>query len=71
MVFGGLNLTNPSEAFDLSSGSVRTLLAVGVILLFAGLGLRFFTDAGESGRVPRLSDQPPAQIEVSLAASGR
>ena len=64
IVFGGLNLTDPGEAFGLPSGSVRTLLAVGVMVLFAVFGLKFFTDAAKQGAVPRLSEKPIEIVEV-------
>jgi len=47
IVFGGLKLNDPSEAFGLPSGSVRTLLAVGVMVLFAVFGLKFFGDTSQ------------------------
>ncbi|MDT9001750.1 hypothetical protein RQP53_20905 [Paucibacter sp. APW11] len=65
IVFGGLNLNDPGEAFGLPSGSVRTLLAVGVMVLFAVFGLKFFADASAQGQQPMISDKPVAQIKVA------
>ncbi|WP_457388811.1 hypothetical protein [Roseateles sp. P5_E1] len=67
IVFGGLNLNDANEAFGLPSGSVRTLLAVGVMVLFAVFGLKFFSEAQEEARMPRPGDKPFEQIEVPLA----
>lgn len=41
MVFSGLKLAAPSEAFGLPSGSIRALLAMGVMVLLVVLGLHF------------------------------
>jgi hypothetical protein len=67
MVFNGLSLTDAGEAFGLPSGSVRTLLAVGVMVLFAVFGLKFFAGAVSHDAVPRLSDKPIEQVEVPAA----
>jgi len=68
IVFGGLNLSDANEAFGLPSGSVRTLLAVGVMVLFAVFGLKFFSEAQEEARMPRPGDKPfEQQIEVPVA----
>jgi hypothetical protein len=66
IVFGGLNLSDPSEAFGLPSGSVRTLLAVGVMVLFAVFGLKFFGDAANIANQAELSTSP---IEVEVPAA--
>jgi hypothetical protein len=39
VTFSGLGLASPTEAFALPSGSVRTLLAIGVLVLFVVFGL--------------------------------
>jgi hypothetical protein len=39
MVFKWMNLTHPEEAFALPPGSIRTLLAVGIMVLFAVIGI--------------------------------
>ena len=41
MVFGGLGMANKDEAFGLPSGSVRTLLAIGIMVLLVVFGLNF------------------------------
>ncbi|MGM9482044.1 hypothetical protein ACS5PN_12730 [Roseateles sp. NT4] len=63
IVFGGLKLNDPSEAFGLPSGSVRTLLAVGVMVLFAVFGLKFFGDDGQGA----VSDKPFIETTVPAA----
>lgn len=67
IVFGGLKLNDANEAFGLPSGSVRTLLAVGVMVLFAVFGLKFFGDTETQAGESRLSDKPFEQIEVPAA----
>jgi cell division protein FtsB len=67
IVFGGLNLNDANEAFGLPSGSVRTLLAVGVMVLFAVFGLKFFGSADTQAGESRLADKPFAQVEVAPA----
>jgi len=67
IVFGGLNLNDANEAFGLPSGSVRTLLAVGVMVLFAVFGLKFFGNADAHVGESRLADKPFEQIEVPPA----
>lgn len=67
IVFNGLSLADAGEAFGLPSGSVRTLLAVGVMVLFAVFGLKFFADAASQDAAPRLSDKPIELIEVPAA----
>ena len=50
VVFRWLGLQAPGEAFGLPSGSIRTLLAVGVMVLFAVFGLASIsTDEGWKG----------------------
>ena len=50
VVFRWLGLQAPGEAFGLPSGSIRTLLAVGVMVLFAVFGLAAIsTDEGWKG----------------------
>lgn len=66
IVFGGLKLNDANEAFGLPSGSVRTLLAVGVMVLFAVFGLKFFANTDGAGE-SRLGDKPFEQIEVAPA----
>ncbi|MDR7270645.1 small-conductance mechanosensitive channel [Pelomonas saccharophila] len=67
IVFGGLKLNDANEAFGLPSGSVRTLLAVGVMVLFAVFGLKFFGDTLDQAQTPRPSDKPFEQVEVPVA----
>ncbi|HEY1128103.1 MAG TPA: hypothetical protein VGF12_01755 [Roseateles sp.] len=67
IVFGGLNLNDANEAFGLPSGSVRTLLAVGVMVLFAVFGLKFFGSTDSQAGESRLGEKPFEQIEVAAA----
>lgn len=67
MVFNGLSLADAGEAFGLPSGSVRTLLAVGVMVLFAVFGLKFFAGADKHDSAPRLSEKAVEQVEVPAA----
>ena len=51
IVFGGLELTNSSEAFGLPSGSIRTLLAIGIMILFAVFGLASLTGSKQLTKI--------------------
>lgn len=55
VVFSWLGLQAPGEAFGLPSGSIRTLLAVGVMVLFAVFGLAAISPDASSQRP---SEQP-------------
>ena len=66
IVFGGLKLNDANEAFGLPSGSVRTLLAVGVMVLFAVFGLKFFVDTQDQAMMPKPSDKPFEQVDVPM-----
>jgi hypothetical protein len=66
-VLYGLGLSNGAEAFGLPSGTVRTLLAMGIMVLFAVFGMTFFK-AGSEAPGPRvLKDPPPIDIAVPVA----
>ena len=67
IVFGALNLSNANEAFGLPSGSIRTLLAVGIMVLFAVFGLRFFADTQRFDQAQRLSEKPVEVVEAAYA----
>lgn len=43
-VFTGLRMSSPNEAFGLPSGSIRALLAVGIMVLFVVFGLQYLVD---------------------------
>ena len=61
VVFSWLGLQAPGEAFGLPSGSIRTLLAIGVMVLFAVFGLAAIsTDEGSQ----RPSDQPLPTVAI-------
>ena len=68
VVFSWLGLASREEAFALPSGSVRTLLAVGVMVLFTVFGLASIS-VSDSSYMIRASDQPIATA-VASAASG-
>lgn len=51
LVFRWLGLSAPLEAFGLPAGSIRTLLAVGVMVLFAVFGLQMVAPESSSQRV--------------------
>src|SRR5262249_38490144 len=55
IVFSWLGLGAPSEAFGLPPGSIRTLLAVGVMVLFAVFGLAAVS-LSKDGLVHRTGD---------------
>lgn len=67
VVFSWLGLASRDEAFALPSGSVRTLLAVGVMVLFTVFGLASIS-VSDSSYMSRASDQPMATA-VAPAAS--
>lgn len=60
-VFKFLGLANPKEAFGLPSGTVRTVLALGVMLLFAVCALTFLASPPE--------DKDRAWLEKGLPVS--
>lgn len=47
IVFRWLQLATPAEAFGLPTGSIRTLLAIGVMVLFTVFGLAAITDGSD------------------------
>ena len=55
-VFFGLNLANAQEAFGLPTGSVRALLAMGIMILFVVFGLPLTTAAPDAAE--RIADKP-------------
>ena len=66
MVFSWLGLASREESFALPSGSVRTLLAVGVMVLFSVFGLASIS-VSDSSYMSRVSDQPIATAVASAA----
>lgn len=68
VVFRWLGIENPQEAFALPSGSVRTLLAVGVMVLFAFFGLTFFSQALNQGPKERVAGTPLRVVEAPADA---
>jgi len=62
VVFRWLGLQAPGEAFGLPSGSVRTLLAVGVMVLFAVFGLAAISRRIGSSNALFSPEGPPAML---------
>jgi len=64
VVFRWLGLAAPAEAFGLPAGSIRTLLAAGVMVLFAVFGLQTLVVKAGLARnrwaMPPLSARPPS-----------
>lgn len=65
-VFSGLKLANVNEAFGLPSGSVRALLAIGIMILFVVFGLPIVAPSG-SGPA-RLQDRPFRTFQTDAMA---
>lgn len=63
MVFFGLGMGNREEAFGLPAGSIRSLLAIGIMVLFVVFGLPLVNPPPDVA--PRLSDQPLATAAVA------
>jgi hypothetical protein len=61
-IFTGLRMGNALEAFGLPTGSVRALLAIGIMLVFVVFGLNFFNAASQAN-VDRLTEKP-TQVAV-------
>ncbi len=69
MVFRGMGLANDSDAFGLPSGSIRTLLAIGIMVLLVVFGLSYFrsldafdiempaSKASDKSEIKRLQDE--------------
>lgn len=70
IVYRWLGMADQSEAFALPSGSIRTLLAIGIMVLFTVFGLKFFDTAGQAATVPRLANEAMHEVEVPTAEKG-
>jgi len=66
-VFVSLRMGNPLEAFGLPAGSIRVLLAIGVMILFVVFGLPLVYPSAD-GLHERLADRPIQTIEVDRGA---
>jgi hypothetical protein len=64
-VFFGLSMGNGQEAFGLPTGSVRALLAMGIMILFVVFGLPLITTPKDGPT--RLADQPLTTTSVPVA----
>ncbi len=53
-VFAGLKLASPKEAFGLPSGSIRALIAIGIMVLLVVFGLKFLNG---DDKVAKMADQ--------------
>lgn len=62
-IFSGLQLGDRGEAFGLPSGSVRALLAVGILILFVVFGLPL-TSPTPSDNTNAIEQKPLALVEV-------
>ena len=69
VVFKWLGLANPAEAFGLPTGSVRALLAVAVMVLFAVFGLAAIVNDDSAPKRP--SERPLGAAEVATAAADK
>lgn len=67
VVYRWLGMADQAEAFALPSGSIRTLLAIGIMVLFTVFGLKFFDTAGQASSVPRLANEPMHEVDVPTA----
>jgi hypothetical protein len=65
-VFSGLKLASAKEAFGLPSGSVRALLALGIMVLLVVFGLQYLV-GGSNASPPHLADQPLATVSLPVA----
>lgn len=68
LVFRWLGLSSSEEAFSLPPGSVRTLLAIGIMVLFVVFGLAFFKTSEDPASTRKISDKPiEEQVEAPAA----
>lgn len=65
-VFVGLKLGNPLEAFGLPAGSMRALLAIGVMILFVVFGLPMVSSQGSDRIEARDGTVPAAQLPAAI-----
>jgi hypothetical protein len=74
-VFAALNLSNPAHAFGLPEGTIRAVIALGLILIFALMGVFFYGQLRlpETGTMLGLTqdqvDALPASEIISVAPS--
>ena len=64
VVFRWLGMTNREEAFALPSGSIRTLMAIGIMVLFAMFGLNFFATVNKEAAVARPAAKAVEEVEA-------
>jgi hypothetical protein len=63
-VFAGLRMSNPLEAFGLPSGSVRALLAVGIMVMLVVFGLTYL-DSNDQPSEKTIAPQPFQIVPVT------
>lgn len=65
-VFGGLRLGNAQEAFGLPTGSIRALLAIGIMILFVVFGLPLVTNDPGSALQPVVVEVPRSDLNQAI-----
>ena len=66
-VFVGLGLQNPAEAFGLPLGSMRAMLAIGIMILFVVFGLPMVSPDGAQPLPPRIVTVPFDRLATEVA----
>lgn len=64
-LFVSLRMGDRGEAFGLPSGSIRALLAVGIMILFVVFGMPVISSTGEA-IAPITSQVPPGQLDETI-----
>jgi hypothetical protein len=65
-VYGGLRLGNPLEAFGLPTGSIRALLAIGIMILFVVFGLPLVSNDTSGSTREALVLVPKAELTQAI-----
>lgn len=65
-IFVGLKLANPLEAFGLPAGSMRALLAIGVMILFVVFGLPMISPQGSDAMEAKEGTVPRAELAAAV-----
>jgi len=66
VIFAGLGMQNPAEAFGLPPGSVRPLLAIGIMILLVVFGLPAIAPPEGDMLAPREVAVPAAQLDSAV-----
>jgi hypothetical protein len=64
VVYRWLGLANAGEAFALPTGSIRTLLAIGIMVLFTVFGLNFFDSSSAAATQMHPSEKAFSAVEA-------